>query len=410
MTNSTVTIIASGPSLDPDDWPKIKAIGDTLVINYAYIPLIKAWGKAFSPTFAFTADDPLKCLPHEWVFGDQVCVLNKGNAAKYRDIISNSRPNWDLFTAKGNTDWQCNPFKLHGDLLSPYKSLLLAIQYCYRMGYDRINLYGVDLQDSTTYAGIEDACISDQQAKGKALSHDAIIYCLKHYARHAAAAGVELVSLNFASPLVSFMETMTVHIYKPTDIIHESTDFDAKQVYEDLYANHGYHEDPNYSHSKPLARWCVNRLDFNSVLDVGCSAGWAINFFAQQGKDAKGIDVSASAIQHCREQGYKAYQKSVTEIADNYDLIFSTDTMEHLHPDEVDAAIEAQHTCARKYIAVKICPRKDRASYKDKVGHPLHQTIRPIPWWINKYEAHPSWKLKWRQQDMLVFEKGNANG
>ena len=66
---------------------------------------------------------------------------------------------------------------------------------------------------------------------------------------------------------------------------------DYREVYERLYQN-GYHSDLDFSNAKELVGWLKQNLEFESVLDIGCSNGCALGQFAEQRKMVAGIDPS----------------------------------------------------------------------------------------------------------------------
>jgi SAM-dependent methyltransferase len=85
-----------------------------------------------------------------------------------------------------------------------------------------------------------------------------------------------------------------------------------------------------------------------SVLDAGCAIGLLVEGLRQRGVAAWGIDISEYAIQNVSAE-IRPYCRvaSVTEALDRgYDLIVSIEVLEHLHPQDAQAAIAnfCQHT------------------------------------------------------------------
>lgn len=169
-----------------------------------------------------------------------------------------------------------------------------------------------------------------------------------------------------------------------------------KHIYDTVYRE-GYHSDYNYSHSKSLCNWLEENIDFFSLLDVGCSHGWVIRRFPN--KMVRGIDVAEKAIEMA---GDLATLASVTDIPfpdKTFDVVHSTDMMEHLKPEDVDTAISEIRRVAKDYIAMKIATRVDQAGWKNYVGHNLHLTIEGIPWWINKFSE---------EGDEVIYRNGDT--
>jgi SAM-dependent methyltransferase len=78
-----------------------------------------------------------------------------------------------------------------------------------------------------------------------------------------------------------------------------------------------------------------------SVLDAGCAIGLLVECLRQRGIAAWGIDVSEYAIQNVSAET-RPYCR-VASVADaldrDYDLIVSIEVLEHMHPQEAQAAI-----------------------------------------------------------------------
>ena len=72
------------------------------------------------------------------------------------------------------------------------------------------------------------------------------------------------------------------------------------------------------------------------ILDAGCGTGRNLAEFAQLGP-AEGIDVSAEAVEYCRQRGLAGVQQGVIERLPfedgRFDLILATDVIEHLEDD-----------------------------------------------------------------------------
>ena len=116
-------------------------------------------------------------------------------------------------------------------------------------------------------------------------------------------------------------------------------------LYEKLYQT-GYHNNQELSHTKKLFPF-LNEVDGGKknikVLDVGCSHGLAVQQLKDMGYDAYGVDVSETAIKFCEERGLTTCKVgSATDLPFDdgfFDLIISTDVLEHLLPKDVDRTI-----------------------------------------------------------------------
>lgn len=117
-------------------------------------------------------------------------------------------------------------------------------------------------------------------------------------------------------------------------------------LYEKLYKN-GYHSNLELSHTKKLFPYLNEISNGNKkikILDVGCSHGLAVQELKLMGYDAYGIDVSETAINHCQNRGLTTCKLgSATNIPFDdgfFDLIISTDVLEHIMPDDIHILIQ----------------------------------------------------------------------
>ena len=72
------------------------------------------------------------------------------------------------------------------------------------------------------------------------------------------------------------------------------------------------------------------------ILDVGCGTGGNLNVLAQFG-DAEGVDVSADALEFCRQRGLLNVRQGAAEALpyddDTFDLVTALDVVEHIDDD-----------------------------------------------------------------------------
>ncbi len=78
-----------------------------------------------------------------------------------------------------------------------------------------------------------------------------------------------------------------------------------------------------------------------------------------------------------------------------FDLVYSSDVLEHISPEEVDAAVAEMVRVARKHIVLSI-------SLKSHMNERLHTMLRPRQWWEAKFQTYggaPDRTLVWALQD-----------
>src|SRR6185436_19940449 len=73
-----------------------------------------------------------------------------------------------------------------------------------------------------------------------------------------------------------------------------------------------------------------------NILDVGCGTGANLEMLSQFGM-AEGVDVSAEALEFCRERGLQQVKQGAAEALpyanDSFDLVTGLDVVEHLDDD-----------------------------------------------------------------------------
>ena len=180
------------------------------------------------------------------------------------------------------------------------------------------------------------------------------------------------------------------------------TDKFYKELYEVLYKDHGYHSSEDHwngTHYPTLFSACLDPsgIEYNTVLDVGCSTGLGIkHFFEPRGKTCWGIDVSETAINKAIARGCNAKQASITNIPfkdHSFDLVCSTDVIEHLKPEDQEVAWRECFRVSKSYVAHKIANTPEGKKFG---GHTLHLTCpTTTEYWYDFFDSLslPNWKL-----------------
>jgi ubiquinone/menaquinone biosynthesis C-methylase UbiE len=132
---------------------------------------------------------------------------------------------------------------------------------------------------------------------------------------------------------------------------------DYKKIYDECHQN-GYTEEGDagaYAHL--IDHLNKAKISYNTILDVGCSIGNGVKMFNEMGKDTTGLDVSEVAVNIAKKRNLKTICGSATKIPfenNSFDLLSSTDVLEHLLPEDIDKSINELIRVSKKYIALKL--------------------------------------------------------
>ena len=173
-----------------------------------------------------------------------------------------------------------------------------------------------------------------------------------------------------------------------------------KELYDELYDN-GYHSvEENMTHSRNLIRIINDIIPKNkTILDVGCSHGYAVEDLQKKGYDTYGIDIAEKAIEYSIQRGLincKCCSADNIDFDDNiFDVILSTDTLEHIPIDNIDKVINEFNRVTNEkaiiFIKVATVPELNRSwdhIINDYAYSGLHLTTENLKFWRSKFEAN----------------------
>ena len=143
------------------------------------------------------------------------------------------------------------------------------------------------------------------------------------------------------------------------------------------------HEDkPSFgskSHVPELLKKCLDSYGINTALDYGCGKGNVMN-------EVKTI------YPNIQVQGYDPAVGVYSALPNQtFDLLYSTDVLEHVEPDHIDATIInlAQLTDKIMYHLIACYPAKKFLPD----GRNAHLIIEKPAYWRNKFKTILDWKL-----------------
>jgi SAM-dependent methyltransferase len=97
-----------------------------------------------------------------------------------------------------------------------------------------------------------------------------------------------------------------------------------------------------------------------TILDVGCGDGAITNRLARRW-EVTGVDLSAAALAHLEGPAIRASATDLPLPDDSFDLVLSTEMLEHLPTVAYRQAISEMHRVSRRYVLIAVPYREDLA-------------------------------------------------
>lgn len=121
-----------------------------------------------------------------------------------------------------------------------------------------------------------------------------------------------------------------------------------------------------------------------TLIDWGSGPARATKWFLDKGIDAKGVDFSEKASEYSQSE-VPIIQACLWDLPDEIkpvDLSFCCDVLEHIPPFKVDQVLLNIRTNTKIAAYFRIATRPDKLGRL--IGKPLHLTVQPGTWWIQK--------------------------
>ena len=144
-----------------------------------------------------------------------------------------------------------------------------------------------------------------------------------------------------------------------------------------------YHKDDNKWQGVALKKFipAINQIikdkGIESILDYGCG----------------------KAKYHPKEWNATKYDPAVPEYqnkpTDKFDLVISTDVLEHIPVDNLKDAIDDIFSYSKKWVFVSVCCRKANAILPN--GYNAHATIESAKWWRELFKPYKNYTLEFSQ-------------
>lgn len=147
----------------------------------------------------------------------------------------------------------------------------------------------------------------------------------------------------------------------------------------------------SFADATPIVAEILRTTGGGRILDVGCGMGLLVRTLLAHGVDAHGLDVSSIAAAHGNSLAPgRFHQGSVLDIPfvdGHFDVVVSTDCMEHLHEQDVPRALSELRRVSRRGVYLRL------ATTQDRDGH-WHLTVKGRDWWEERlfeagFRKHP---------------------
>ena len=155
------------------------------------------------------------------------------------------------------------------------------------------------------------------------------------------------------------------------------------QLFDGYYFAHGcgrpYARDAEWqAHFAGIADAIVRELQPGSVLDVGCAIGLLVEALRLRGVEAYGVDVSEYAISqvHPSIRDFCRLGLATESFGRRYDLIVCIEVLEHLPPEQAQAAV------------ANFCRHADRVLFSSSpfdYVEPTHFNVQPPHYWARLF-------------------------
>lgn len=150
----------------------------------------------------------------------------------------------------------------------------------------------------------------------------------------------------------------------------------------DLYG--GGRQGPMLPFMQGLAvQFCLRFPLASRILEAGCAFGYLIEALRDCGREAIGFDASPYAIsqvrEDCRPHVWVADLARWTP-SQSYHLVICIEVVEHLPPEDAEAAIAHLCAAAERWIVFSSTP----SDFSD----PTHLNVRPTAYWRALFERH----------------------
>ena len=186
---------------------------------------------------------------------------------------------------------------------------------------------------------------------------------------------------------------------------HSSTGkLDYTKFYNDInYISPGIHLSNYYD-------ICLSLIQQgDSWLDAGCGSGNVLKkAIVDKNINVYGLEIVDKSIKNANDNGVKCSKGSITETfpfeSDTFQLVTSTDVLEHIHIEDVQFAIKELYRVCKPDGHCLVAPYPD----PDRTGQ-LHLTCKPTSWWVEQFEKEGFSFIRHTTRFGIVLKKERNN-
>lgn len=153
----------------------------------------------------------------------------------------------------------------------------------------------------------------------------------------------------------------------------------------------------------------ASQIKVQTVLDAGTGNGALVRLMREHNKNAYGIELSRAVLEkECPDMLQKGWVEPgiLTNLPyedNSFDLVFSADVLEHIHPEEADQVISELVRVSRRhlFLSISLKGHTKKSGENNDEAH-RHTMLRPRSWWEEKFRQHgaiPNRELLWAMQE-----------
>jgi len=154
----------------------------------------------------------------------------------------------------------------------------------------------------------------------------------------------------------------------------------------------------------------------HTVLDGGCGNGRATRTFLTNGFDAYGVELYAEALKHAKDlvEDGRVKQEGIVDLSfenKRFDVVFSTDVLEHVPPGDIDRTICQLVRVAKDYLWVQVGLNEKPEKFGSGKNDPwVHEVIKPRSWWLERFGAYGADEVDGARAKALAYLRGRHRG